>query len=164
MSTWVLTPIPTALDVRELLAGLLGREVTLQMSDTYVGDPTAGASYAVYDDDLGRTRAVAVMDLALSAHIGAAIGLIPVGGAEVAIEERELSQTLKDNLYEVLNVLAATLNAVDAPHVKLTQVVHVGDMPDGQITSDTQAVGRRLDLEVTVPQYGSGRLSIVGLK
>lgn len=164
MSTWVLTPVPTALDARELLSGLLGREVTVQMSDAFVGDVGAGTTYAVYQDDQARTRAVAVMDLALSAYAGAAIGLMPVGAAEIAIEEKDLSPVLQENLGEVLNVLAALLNAQDCPHVKLTSVVHVGSSPDAEVAAQAATVGRRLDLAVTVPQFGTGRLAIVGLK
>jgi hypothetical protein len=163
-SEWVLTPVPTALDARELISGLLGREVTVQMTDAFVGDPGAGATYAVYQDDQARTRAVAVMDLAMSAYAGAAIGLMPVGAAEIAIEEAELPPVMRENLGEVLNVLAALLNAQDCPHVKLTSVVHVGGTPDPEVAAHATTVGRRLDLTVTVPQFGTGKLSIVGLK
>ena len=164
MSTWVMTPVPSALDARELLTGLLGREVTVQMSDAFVGDEGAGTTYAVYQDDQARTRAVAVMDLALSAYAGAAIGLMPVGAAEIAIEEKDLPPVMKENLGEVLNVLAALLNAEDCPHVKLTSVTHVGGSPDPEVAAHATTVGRRLDLEVTVPQFGTGRLAVVGLK
>jgi len=163
-SEWVLTPVPTALDARELLSGLLGREVSVQMTDAFVGDVGAGATYAVYRDDQARTRAVAVMDLPMSAYAGAAIGLMPVGAAEVAIEEKDLSPVVQENLYEVLNVLAALLNAPDCPHVKLTSVTHVGSSPEPEVAAHATTVGRRLDLLVEVPQFGTGRLSIVGLK
>jgi hypothetical protein len=162
---WVLTPVPTPLDARELLSGLLGREVTVQqVTSAFVGDVGAGTTYAVYQDDQARTRAVAVMDLAMSAYAGAAIGLMPVGAAEVAIEDKDLPPVMQENLGEVLNVLAALLNAQDCPHVRLTSVVHVGSTPDGEVAAQATAVGRRLDLEVSVPQFGTGRLSIVGLK
>ena len=163
-SDWVLTPVPTALDAREMLSGLLGREVTVQMTDAFVGDVGDGATYAVYQDDQARTRAVAVMDLAMSAYAGAAIGLMPVGAAEVAIEEKDLSPVVQENLGEVLNVMAALLNAPDCPHVKLTSVTHVGSTPDGEVAAHATTVGRRLDLTVTVPQFGTGKLSIVGVK
>lgn len=163
-SEWVMTPVPTALDARELISGLLGREVTVQMTDPFVGDEGAGTTWAVYEDDQARARAVALMDLPLSAYAGAAIGLMPVGAAEAALEDNELSPVMQENLYEVLNVLAALLNAPDCPHVKLTSVTHVGRTPDGEVAAHATTVGRRLDLTVTVPQFGTGRLSIVGLK
>ena len=163
-SEWVLTPVPTPLDARELLSGLLGREVTVQqVTSAFVGDVGAGTTYAVYQDDQARTRAVAVLDLRMSAYAGAAIGLMPVGAAEIAIEEGDLPPVMQENLYEVLNVLAALLNAPDCPHVKLTSVTHVGGSPEAEVAAHATAVGRRLDLEVTVPQFGTGRLSIVGL-
>jgi hypothetical protein len=135
------------MDAREMISGLLGREVTVQMTDAFVGDEGAGATYAVYQDDQGRTRAVAVMDLAMSAYAGAAIGLLPVGAAEVAIEERDLSPVMQENLGEVLNVLAALLNAPDCPHVKLTSVTHVGRTPGlGAAVRHREALHRRREV------------------
>ena len=156
--------LPQPKQVRELLTDLLGREVTLTPAPPFAPGPDTPASVAVYVDDHLRISALIVCDLTLSAHTGAAIGLVPVGGSEAAIEDGKLTDVLGENLYEVLNVLAALLNAPDCPHVKLTSVTHVGGSPEAEVAAHATAVGRRLDLEVAVPQFGTGRLSIVGLK
>lgn len=155
---------PGAADVRELLTGLLGRDVTLEPSDGFTGDAATGSTFAVYVDDQLTTRAVAVVDLPLSAYAGAAVGLLPAGGAQDAVAEGELTPILKENLAEVLNVMAALLNEEGRPHVKLADVHHVGSWPSPQVCSDAAALGRRLDLTVTIPLYGAGRLSIVGVR
>jgi hypothetical protein len=163
MTAWVLTPIPAALEVRELLSGLLGREVEVSMTDTFAGDSKVGSTFAVYIDDQERTRAVAVLDLPCSAYAGAAIGLIPVGGAEAALEEGDLPPVLRENLGEVLNVLASLLNAEGCPHVKLQSVYHADQWPEPEVAAHAATPGRRLDLEVNIPLYGRGRLSMVGV-
>ncbi|MCF6378404.1 hypothetical protein L2K70_12390 [Nocardioides KLBMP 9356] len=164
MSEWTLARTPNAMEVRELLSGLLGRDVEVVLSDAFTGDSSVGSTFAVYVDDQQATRVVAVMDLALSAWAGAAVGLMPAGGASDAIAERDLSPMLKENLAEVLNVMSALVNAEGAPHVRLDAVHHVDSWPHPQVLADVATPGRRLDLQVTVPQYGAGRLSVVGVR
>lgn len=161
MSDTTMTPLPAPKDVRDTLEGLLGRDVDVAAGDPFAGDPRAGATYAVYVDDHLRTRAVAVADLPFSAYAGAAIGLVPVGGAELAVEERELSPMLQENLYEVLNICASLLNAAGHPHVKLYAVHHVGETPPADVAAFATVTGRRLDLDTKIALYGTGKLSIV---
>ena len=167
MSTDVLAQLartPNALEVRELLTDLLGRDVVVEPADPFTGDSARGSTFAVYVDDVGTTRVVAVADFALSAWAGAAVGLMPAGGASDAIDEGELSPMLRENLAEVLNVMAALLNEAGRPHVKLTEVHHVDAWPHPQVLADVATTGRRLDLVVTIPLYGKGRLSVVGVR
>ena len=161
MSDLSMTPLPNPKDVREALEGLLGRDVDVAIGDPFSGDARDGSTYAVYVDDRLRTVAVAVADLGFSAYAGAAIGLVPVGGAELAVEERELSPMLQENLYEVLNVCAALLNAEGHPHVKLYAVHHVGQTPPTDVPGFAAVTGRRLDLHMKIAMYGAGKLSIV---
>ncbi len=161
--TWVLTPVPSAMELRDLLSGLFGREVDIAMTDPFTGDSKEGSTFGIYSDDQGRSRAVAVLDLPASAYSGAAIAMMPAGGAEDAIAEGEMPQMLKENLGEVLNVMAALLNAEGTPHVKLSAVHHVDEWPEPQIAALAGIQGRRLDLTVTIPLYGKGRLSLVGV-
>lgn len=159
--TDTMTRLPAVKDVKDALEGLLGRDVDTNHGDPFSGDQRAGATYAIFVDDRLGTRAVAVADLPFSAYAGAAIGLVPVGGAEVALEDKELSPMLQENLYEVLNVLASVFNADGAPHVKLHSVHHVGETVPTDAIAYANTLGRRLDLELKVASYGAGRLSII---
>lgn len=156
-----MTPLPPGKAVRDLLLDLLGRNVDVAPGDPYAPEGGERATLAVYVDDAMRTRAVAVADLPLSAYAGAAIGLIPAGGAEAAIEDRALSTAIEENLYEVLNICAALLNVEGAPHVKLYAMYGPGTVPPVDVSGFARAIGRRLDLQVTVTGYGVGRLSLV---
>lgn len=153
--------LPVPKQIRDLLAELLDREVTLSPSTPLAPTPKNPCTIGVYVDDLLQVTSLIVFDLGLSAHAGAAIGLVPVGGAEAAIEEGILNDTLRDNLYEVLNIAASLFNVEGATHVRLYDVHHAGVAVPPDVLARSLTLGRREDLAVDVAGYGSGRLSVV---
>ncbi len=153
--------LPQPKQVRDLLADLLGREVTLSPSAPFAPGPDTPASVAVYVDDQLHIRALISCDLTFSAHAGAAIGLVPVGGAEAAVEDGKLTDTLAENLYEVLNIAASMFNVAGADHLKLHALHPAGPPLDPQVRIGTLTLGRREDLTVEIAGYGTGALSVV---
>lgn len=153
--------LPVPKQVRDLLAELLDREVTLSPSTPLAPTPKNPCTIGVYVDDLLQVTSLIAFDLSLSAHAGAAIGLVPVGGAEAAIEEGILNDTLRDNLYEVLNIAASLFNVDGATHLRLYDVHHAGVAVPPDVLARSLTLGRREDLAVDVAGYGSGRLSVV---
>ena len=153
--------LPQPKQVRELLADLLGRDVTLEPSAPFAPGPDTAASIAVYVDDQLRICALIACDLALSAHAGAAIGLVPPGGAQAAIEDGKLTDTLAENLYEVLNIAASMFNVAGADHLKLHALHPAGPPLDPQLRISALTLGRREDLAVSIGGYGDGLLSVV---
>ena len=153
--------LPNPKEIRDLLTDLLGREVTLSPSAPLAPTPRTPCTIGVYVDDGLQVTAVVSFDLPLSAHAGAAIGLVPVAGAEAAIEEGTLNDTLRDNVYEVLNIGASLFNPEGATHLRLYDVHHAGAPVPGDVLVKAVTLGRREDLAVQVAGYGSGRLSYV---
>jgi hypothetical protein len=158
------TPLPNAKDVRDLLEGMLGRDVDVSTGGAMV-DPGAagGAQVGIFVDARLAMRALVVADLPLAARAGAAIALMPAGAAEVAIEEEQLSEALYENAYEILNVTASLFNAAGAPHVKLDRCYAPGEALPADVAQWVLAYVRRLDLDVVVKGYGPGRLSVLAL-
>ena len=157
------TPVPAAKPVRDLLGDLLGRQVEVRPGEPISPDEDRRITVASYVDDALRLRMVGVADLAFSAYAGAAIGLVPAAGAQQAVEDRALPTLIQDNLYEVLNICAALLNAEGLPHVKLHAVDYPGSTPPAQVLAMACTLGRRLDLVVDIAGYGTGRFSLVGM-
>jgi hypothetical protein len=155
------TPVPAPKLVRDLLEDLLGRQVDVRPGEPLSPEDDRATTVAVYVDDSLTLRLVGVADVAFSAYAGASIGLVPVGRAELAVEERSLPETIEENLYEVLNICAALLNAEGVPHVKLYGMYGPGTVPPVDVSGFARTIGRRLDLQVTVAGYGAGRLSLV---
>jgi hypothetical protein len=155
--------VPAPKPVRDMLTELLGRNVEVTVGAPYAPRLGESGTLAVYVDDATIVRAVMVADLPLSAYAGAAIGLVPVAGAEEAIELKLLPQSLEENLYEVLNISASLLNAEGLPHLRLYQMYAPGNLPPAEVSACARIMGGRLDLTVEIAGYGRGRLSVVVL-
>lgn len=153
--------LPTPKQLRDLLTDLLGREVTLSPTAPFAPGPNTPASLAVYVDDQLRISALIACDLELSAYAGAVIGLVPAGGAQAAIEDGKLTDTLEENLYEVLNIAASLFNVAGADHLRLYELHGAGPPLAPQLRIQALTLGRREDLSVDIAGYGSGALSIV---
>jgi hypothetical protein len=157
-------PLPHAKDVRDLLEGLLGREVTVRPGEPVVARPASPATVAVFTDRQLTMRAVIAADLALSAGVGTALRLLPARTAVEVVRAGALPATVLENLREVFDVAGGWFNVGDAhlsPHLSLYQIVPAGAMPPVDVSVLLRTLGRRLDLVVTIAGYGSGALSVV---
>ena len=102
-----------------------------------------------------------MVDLPGAARLGGALGMLPRGGVDDAIGEDSLPAMLKENCYEVLNVLASVFNVTDAPHVRLYQMFGPGEAPPSDVQALGATLGSRDDLTMSIDGYGPGLLSIV---
>jgi hypothetical protein len=154
-------PLPHPKEVRDTLGDMLGRDVTVAPRDPYTPVLTDRHSVAVYVDDQNQMAAVAVLDLPLSVWAGAAIGLVPAGGAQDQVDEGELSKPVRENLYEVLNIFSALFNKPGATHLRIYSMHAPGEAVPSDVALLVKSLGNRLDLDVTVAGYGSGKLGVV---
>lgn len=153
--------LPAVKEIRDLLGDLLGRDITVSPTSPLAPTPNNPCTIGVYVDDSLRVLAVVAFDLTLSAYAGAAIGLVPVTGAQEAIEAKALEQSLRENLYEVLNIASSLFNPEGATHLRLYDVHHVGDPLPGDVLVKSLTLGRREDLSVDIAGYGAGKLAFV---
>lgn len=163
MNAMIASPIPDPKSVRDLLGDLLDRQVEVRPAEPLSPQDTDLTTMAVYVDDTLTMRLVGVADLPFAAYAGGAIGLVPPGGAAIAVEEGSLPKSVQENFYEVLNICAALFNADGVPHVKLHAVHFPREQVPAQATTLACVLGRRLDLEVDIAGYGTGRFSFVGM-
>lgn len=155
--------LPTNLAVRELFEGLLGRDCALENGRRVDMEARPGPCTAIYVDDQQNMTAVVVMDFALTAKVGAALGLVPPGGAEAAIEDKDIPPSLQENANELLNVLAGTLNEVTDVHQRLYHVHLPGEPLPADVIPWTITLTGRTDLAVSPKGYGAGGLSIISV-
>jgi hypothetical protein len=141
------TPLPSALEVRELWESLVGRDIDVTTGGPMV-DPVlnGGAMVGVFVDRLMKLSALA---------------LVPQRAAETAIEEETLPVALSENAGEILNVTASLFNVGDAPHLKLDAVYAPREPLPADVAQWVLAYVRRLDLEVEVAGYGKGCTSVL---
>jgi hypothetical protein len=153
--------LPAAKDVRDLIGGLVGKDVAVSPGAPVTPTPEQPVSVAVYVDPQMAINAVCVMDLAASAYTGGALALLPPGGCQDAVEEDgELSGLMVEALHEVVNVVSALFNVPGAPHSKLHKLYAPGDDLPGDIAGMLANLNR-IDLVVEIPGYGKGGLSLV---
>jgi hypothetical protein len=153
------SPLPSRQALRSLVEDLVGRPVELDDADPV--STSATTVVAVYVTDHQGLAAVVAVDLAGAARIGGALGMLPPGGVDDAIDEGDLSGMLRDNCYEVLNVLAATFNAPGAPHVRLYEMYGPEDSLPTDVAHLAQTMGSRLDVVLSIAGYGDAHVSVV---
>lgn len=157
------TELPTPKAVRDLFTGIVGRDVDLAVDGEAITPATEpGVLVGEYLSDVYGAKALIAFDLPLAAYLGGALALVPPGGAQLAVDEGFLPDSLLDNAYEVLNIAASLFNVGDAPHLRLDPVYDTvrGPLP-APIASWLRGYVPRLDAAVSVKGYGSGRLSIL---
>ncbi|MFI5840501.1 hypothetical protein ACIA8K_12415 [Catenuloplanes sp. NPDC051500] len=152
--------VPASLAVRNMLGDTLGRDVTVNVGNPLTQKDLPTAAVAIYVDAQNKVAAVLGMDLKLAAFAGAALGLLPVGGAEDAIDDKELYPNLAENVGELCNILTGLLNKEGGPHIKLDRVVYPGESLPNDAQSQLLALGRRIDLSVEIARYGTGTFSL----
>ena len=161
MSTLHAVRLPAAKQVRDLLSRLVEPEVTLRPSTPFGVGPHYRASLATYVDHHLVVRAVVVLDLPLSLHLGAARTLLPRSVVHTAMKDQAATPAIARGVTDVLRALAPVLAA--GPDVALRPYgLHVsGDRLPELDRARTRCLGRREDLEVAVAGYGHGRLAVL---
>ena len=158
------TPLPGAMEVREVFEGLLGRDVEVTTGGAMVnpGLP-GGALVGIYIDNHLKLGALVLFDLPLAARAGAAIALVPASTADFAIEDRALTPALLDNGAEILNIAGSMFNAEGAPHLKLDCCYAPGEPLPSDVAQWVLAYVRRIDLTLAIKGYGPGQFSALVL-
>ena len=153
--------LPVPKNIKDLFDELLGRPVTVGPADPMrAPDFHAQPLSCLYVDDSMTLRAIIAMDIRLAAYSGAALGRVPATAAETSIEEKELTETISENVAEVCNIMSSMLNHEGEPRLRVHQTYLPGQMPPSDAIGYMLAFGRRLDLMVDVQGYGSGKIWI----
>jgi hypothetical protein len=152
--------LPTHKAVRDHLAQVTGRSVTLAVAAPFAPSAADHPTYGVYVDRHMHTRAVAVCDLPMAVYTGAAGHAIPVGGTEDELGHHRLTERTAHGVREMLGGLGALLETDEGPF-ELHAMYPPGEEPPSDLPAYACSVGRRLDLVVTIAGYRPGRLSLV---
>lgn len=146
---------PTHAGTTEMLGMIFGEDI--EVFDGTPVDPTS--SYvATFVDDEGKLVAVGACDTEFGAFAGSALSLIPKAGAMDAVKEGVLSQPMRDNLYEVMNICTRLLMDEKTPHLKLDRLLAPGEGTEEDLAR-VGASGNAAHMKVDVPRYGMGHVS-----
>jgi hypothetical protein len=114
----------------------------------------------VYRDDAGAAVAVCLCDDEFGAYAGAALSVLMPNDARAAVRGAVLTDAMRANLYEIMNILSSLLMNDHTPHLRLREMETLPSA-DAAVQEIVSAPSRRTAFRVDVPRYGSGRLALV---
>ncbi len=160
MPTTLLHHLPEAGVVARTLSGLIGRTATAKAGKPVLPAAKQPVVVATYVEAGGKLAAALILDLPLAASAGAALVMLPPVVAQEAVKSGKIEDNLAENLHEVLNVWAALFNSQKTPRVALCTVTTAPQLPEA-VAALAKAPGGRVDLEVAISGYSSGRISVL---
>lgn len=150
--------VPSRAALRGVLAGLLG---DVSVSDVKPPPEAVSDCVAVYVDDENALAAVCILGFDLAVAAGAAIALVPAAVAQEARDTGTISSSLRENLREVMNVVATLLCSEETPHVKFTSLHFARAEASPESLALAAKPAGRLDVGVSLGDYDGGTLSIL---
>ena len=115
--------------------------------------------FAVYVNDDDEPVAGIGCTLEFGAYAGAALSMIPKGGADEAVQASELSEMMLGNLNEFMNICSRWFMTADTPHLRLTATYPIDQVPEE--AEDLLDSDDRSDFLIDIPDYGSGHIVCV---
>lgn len=155
--------LPEVEVIRLFLIDLLGKAVEVKKSDPVPLPPSGPCAVADYTDSTNSLGAVCLYDLCLAVYAGAALSLLPYKVASESTRVSRLSEVIADNVHEIFNVSSHLLNNDGgSSHLRLRNVYPPGSAIPAALQAQMSAHCARIDINVTIPGYGSGRLTLLG--
>ena len=150
-----------AMDTKRMLS-MLFSELKVEETDVQAeADPNA--LYGTYWDDNDVPVSLVACDREFAAALGAAMTLVPPDAAKAAAASGDFPESILGNVREIMNILSRLYMEGSAPHLRFVETkLSVGDLSPGE-TEVLNNVAARLDMKITVPNYGGGNCSLITL-
>lgn len=146
---------PTAQSVTSLLAMIYGDDLSTSDLDSA---SISGQRIATFINDDDKLVAACICNREFVVYSGAALSMIPAGGAEEMIAENSISDALAGNFHEVMNICTKLLMSDDSAHLRLDKTLDCAQQAD--LASSLDALATRLGFLVEIPGYGKGAMAI----
>lgn len=151
--------LPNDRETLGVLSMLYGDDIKVAMDDDSLAIENSKL-YGLYVDSEGKPVGACLCDTQFAAYAGAALSMLPPGGAEDAADSGEISATMKENVYEVMNICSRLLMGDDTPHLKLENMYNdVTELSEDAVEMIKAAEGSS-HFDIDIPNYGKGRLSL----
>lgn len=112
-------------------------------------------------DDQDVLRYAGLCELGLAGILGAVMGLRPPAVVAEILRTKKLDPAMQPDSREVFNVLSRSFNDANSTHVRLQSITFPPEPVLPAASMLDRAAGSRLDYNVTVQGYGSGKLSLL---
>jgi hypothetical protein len=152
--------LPKPNEVSSLLAGLTGRSAQFKPAKPHAFGKDFPEVIALYRTDAGELGAAVACDIEFAASAGAALTMIPADVVKECADDGEMTERIRENAHEVLNVAASLFNQPGFSHLVLSEVILNAETPE-TIAELIAKPGQRSDLEGAIEGYPGGRASIL---
>lgn len=153
--------LPTADQVNKIVVSLFGEDTLVKKAAAPI-DTKGSLVVAKYADSESSVHRLVVCDVAFANNAGAALTMMSPGIVADAIKAKEVPENIFDNFllsdeHLLVNLFSDTargrlvLNAVDLPSTTT----------DEATATALKTPVERADFEITVPRYGTGRLTLL---
>jgi hypothetical protein len=151
-----IVPLPPNAELEKLLKGLVLREVKLKPAEAET--PRGPVAVALYRTDSPFQEVAAVLDLALAGSLAASLTMVPAGAVKEGVGSGMLESSLRDNLAEVMNVLARFVS-MSGRRFGLVHSWCPPDAPDPEVLKAALAADETRVVAVEVPGYMGGLIA-----
>lgn len=152
MTTFV---VPTSESVSDLLKMLYGDD--LSSSDCNADDASSYRVATFVDDDNNVVAAVAC-DIEFVVYSGAALSMIPSGGADDMISDKEATSAVLDNFHEVMNIYSKLFMTETSAHLRLGKIFEAAEAADSVSVQALNTTATKVGFDISIPEYGSGKM------
>jgi hypothetical protein len=154
--------LPSVENICKLLGEILGKEVKAAFAPAYSLSLLKPKVVAAYRAGAGCPIYVCVCDLRFAVFAGAALSLIPAEVAKENLKAGRCDVSLLENLAEILNIARQWFQKPGGQHVGSPYIYYKAEQIPSVIGTLLTAPSFRLDLDIGIPGYGTGRVSIAG--
>lgn len=154
-------PLPSSISVRNLFASLLDKDLGISKGSPVELKPDPPVMVAIYTADDSTISSVFISDIDFAARIAAAMTLVPKNLVDESIQNKSLVDVLDENFREIMNVATTLFYMASTPHVSLSKVQKSTENIPRDVMLLNRRPAARLDLNITIPGYGEGRVSIL---
>lgn len=154
-------PIPDAAQVKDLL-GILFDGLSVKPAAKLDVSAASTSYVGVYIADNGQPGALCACNLDFAANAGAALSILPPAVAKEAIKSKQLTDAMRENLREVMNICTRLVLKDGSPHLRLQEVYPAKTLPAPAAAIVGGAKGR-VDFDISLGKYGNGALSLMSL-
>jgi hypothetical protein len=147
-------------ELASFLDGLFGSEAKVDHIEppSSLADPRVTATY---NNAEGGLEFAIICELKLANSLGAALAMIPPGGAEDASAEGVIPENIGENLYEVLNILSAAFADAEHHRVVLDKVFHPDQPLEADLAAKVDAAQNLIQIEYETGRYQAGKMSLL---
>lgn len=150
---------PTQKTISDFVGTLIGKSVTAKPCPPLAAG-AAALMCGIYVDDANTPVGLFLCDLALGCSVGAALSMVPPAAVQEAVKTGNVPPNLLDNAREVINIAANLIASAHGRHVRLRDVA-IGKTLPPEATALLAKPALRIDAELAIPGYGTGKLALV---